>query len=215
MRSQAWLGAAALCAGCVTVDPGPEVTGKPIGEFFDELKAELREVHWRVRGSAAACGSAEPREVDLRNASVTLEMRRVAETSVDGEIRLVALPLAGTLATPSLSGSAARRSSQDITIKLEVAGDAPVHDIDGASGARSPLALTVNAAIDGFVRSSADAPCIRLAALKLQFVLDVERAAGGGFKIVVPAAQLAAEGTRRDVNTLTLTWDRIVSNALR
>ncbi len=215
MRSQAWLGAAALCAGCVTLDPGPEVTGKPVGEFFDELKAELREVHWRVRGGAAACGSAEPREVDLRNASVTLEMRRVAEASVDGEIRLVALPLAGTAATPSLSGSVARRSSQDITIKLDVAGDAPVHDIDEASRARSPLALTVNAAIDGFVRSSADAPCIRLAALKLQFVLDVERAAGGGFKIVVPAAQLAAEGARRDVNTLTLTWDRIVSNALR
>ena len=215
MRSQAWLGAAALCAGCVTLDPGPEVTGKPVGEFFDELKAELREVHWRVRGRAAACGSSEPREVDLRNASVTLEMRRVAEASVDGEIRLVALPLAGTAATPSLSGSVARRSSQDITIKLDVAGDAPVHDIDEGSRAQSPLALTVNAAIDGFVRSSADAPCIRLAALKLQFVLDVERAAGGGFKIVVPAAQLAAEGAQRDVNTLTLSWDRIVSNALR
>ena len=127
----------------------------------------------------------------------------------------MALPLAGTAATAEPVGWVARRSSQDIAIKLDVAGDAPVHDIDEASRARSPLALTVNAAIDGFVRSSADAPCIRLAALKLQFVLDVERAAGGGFKIVVPAAQLAAEGAQRDVNTLTLTWDRIVSNALR
>jgi hypothetical protein len=215
MRSQAWLGAAALCAGCATLEPGVEVTGKPVGEFFDELKAELREVHWRVKSRAAACGSAEAREVDLRNAAVTLEMRRVAETSVDGEIRLVALPLAGGAVTPGLSGSVARRSSQDMTIKLDVAGDAPVHDIDDVPRAGSALAQTVNAAIDGFMRSSADAPCIRLAALKLQFVLDVERAAGGGFRIVVPPAQVAADATRRDVNTLTLAWDRIVSNALR
>lgn len=213
MRSHAWLGAAALCAGCATLEPGVEVTGKPVGEFFDELKAELREVHWRVKGRAAACGSTETREVDLRNATVTLQMRRIAEASVDGEIRLVALPLAG--ASVALSGSAARRSSQDMTLKLDVTGDAPVHDIDDAPRAGSALAQTVNAAIDGFVRSSADAPCIRLAALKLQFILDVERAAGGGFRIVVPAAQLAADGSRRDVNTLTLAWDRIDSNALR
>jgi hypothetical protein len=168
-----------------------------------------------VKSRAAACGSAEAREVDLRNAAVTLEMRRVAETSVDGEIRLVALPLAGGAVTPGLSGSVARRSSQDMTIKLDVAGDAPVHDIDDVPRAGSALAQTVNAAIDGFMRSSADAPCIRLAALKLQFVLDVERAAGGGFRIVVPPAQVAADATRRDVNTLTLAWDRILSNALR
>jgi len=215
MRSQAWLGAAALCAGCATLEPGVEVTGKPVGEFFDELKAELREVHWRVKGRAAACGSDEAREVDLRNAAVTLEMRRVAEAGVAGEIRLVALPLAGVAVTPGLSGSTERRSSRDMTIKLDVTGDAPVHDIDAAPRAESALAQTVNAAIDGFVRSSRDAPCIRLAALKLQFVLDVERAAGGGFRIVVPPAQVAADATRRDVNTLTLAWDRIVSNALR
>ena len=215
MRSQAWLGAAALCVGCATLEPGVEVTGKPVGEFFDDLKAELREVHWRLKGRAAACGSDEEREVDLRNATVTLEMRRVAEASLDGEIRLVALPLAGAAVTPGLSESAARRSSRDMTIKLDVSGDAPVHDIDDAPRAESALAQTVNAAIDGFVRSSRDAPCIRLAALKLQFVLDVERAAGGGFRIVVPPAQVAADATRRDVNTLTLAWDRIVSNALR
>ena len=214
MRSAAWLGAVALCAGCAGLEPGTEVTGKPVGEFFDELKAELREVHWRVKSRGVACGSAQPREVDLRNATVTLEMRRVAEAGVDGEVRLVALPLAGGAVTPSLSGSVARRSSQDITLKLDVAGDVPVHDIDDAPRAQSVLARTVNAAIDGFVRSSADVPCIRLAALKLQFVLDVERGAGGGFRIVVPAAQLGAEASRRDVNTLTLTWDRIVSNAL-
>lgn len=215
MRSRALLGAAALCAGCATLEPAVEVTGKPVGEFFDELKAELREVHWRVKGRTLACGGSEAREVDLRNAAVTLEMRRVAEASVDGEIRLVALPLAGVAVTPGLSGSAARRASQDMTIKLEVEGDAPVHDIDEAPRAASALAQTVNAAIDGFVRSSRDAPCIRLAALKLQFVLDVERAAGGGFRIVVPPAQVAADATRRDVNTLTLAWDRIVSTALR
>jgi hypothetical protein len=215
MRSHAWLGAAALCAGCATLEPGVELTGKPVGEFFDELKAELREVHWRVKGRAVACGSTETREVDLRDATVTLQMRRIAEASVDGEIRLVALPLAGASVTPALSGSVARRSSQDMTIKLDITGDAPVHDIDEAPRAASALAQTVNAAIDGFVRSSADAPCIRLAALKLQFILDVERATGGGFKIVVPAAQLAADGSRRDVNTLTLAWDRIHSNALR
>jgi hypothetical protein len=215
MRSHAWLGAAALCAGCATLESGVELTGKPLGEFFDELKAELREVHWRVKGRAVACGSAEMREVDLRDATVTLQMRRIAEASVDGEIRLVALPLAGAALAPVLSGSAARRSSQDMTIKLDVSGDAPVHDIDDASRAGSALAQAVNAAVDGFVRSSADAPCIRLAALKLQFILDVERAGGGGFRIVVPAAQLAADGSLRDVNTLTLAWDRIDSSALR
>jgi hypothetical protein len=215
MRSHAWLGAAALCAGCATLESGVELTGKPLGEFFDELKAELREVHWRVKGRAVACGSTEMREVDLRDATVTLQMRRIAEASVDGEIRLVALPLAGVAVAPALSGSAARRSSQDMTIKLDVTGDAPVHDIDDASRAGSALAQAVNAAVDGFVRSSADAPCIRLAALKLQFILDVERAGGGGFRIVVPAAQLAADGSRRDVNTLTLAWDRIDSSALR
>ncbi len=65
------------------------------------------------------------------------------------------------------------------------------------------------------MRSSAQAPCVRLTALKLTFVLDVERSAGGGFKLVVPAAQLGIDASRRDVNTLTLAWDKVVSNALR
>ena len=58
MRSQAWLGRCGAVRRLRDARPGPEVTGKPVGEFFDELKAELREVHWRVRGRAAACGSA-------------------------------------------------------------------------------------------------------------------------------------------------------------
>jgi len=66
-----------------------------------------------------------------------------------------------------------------------------------------------------FVRSSADEPCIRLDALKLTFVVDVRREAGGGFRLVVPAAELGVDASRRDVNTLTLSWDKIESNALR
>jgi hypothetical protein len=73
----------------------------------------------------------------------------------------------------------------------------------------------VNAAIDGFMRSSAQEPCIRLTSLKLTFVLDVERSAGGGFRLVVPVVQAGVDASRRDVNTLTLTWDKVVSNALR
>lgn len=214
MMRQAWLGAVALCAGCAALPPSSEVTGKPVGEFFDELKAELREVHWRITSRTAACGTDAPREIDLRNANVTLDMRRVAEASIDGELRLVALPLGSTAVTPMLSASAARSASQDITMKLEVTGNAPVFDLDAAPQAVSVLARTLNAAIDGFMRSSAEAPCIRLASLKLQLVLDVERGGGGSFKIVVPSTSLGVDASRRDVNTLTLTWDRIVSNAL-
>jgi hypothetical protein len=65
------------------------------------------------------------------------------------------------------------------------------------------------------MRSSADEPCVRLAALKLTLVIDVERDAAGGFKLTVPAVQVGAGASRRDVNTLTLTWDKVVSNALR
>ena len=46
-----------LC-GCAGAPPSPPgLTGKPIDEFFDDLKAELREVHWRIRSNVAACGS--------------------------------------------------------------------------------------------------------------------------------------------------------------
>jgi hypothetical protein len=46
-------------------------------------------------------------------------------------------------------------------------------------------------------------------------VVDVTQEAGGGFKIVVPAAELGIDASRRDVNTLTLSWDKVESNALR
>jgi hypothetical protein len=56
---------------------------------------------------------------------------------------------------------------------------------------------------------------VRLTSLKLTFIVDVQRDAAGGFKLVVPAAQLGVDTSRRDINTLTLTWDKVVSNALR
>ena len=201
------------CAGAPPAAPG--LTGKPIDEFFDDLKAELREVHWRVRSNAAACGSSEPREVDLRNATITLDLSRVGEASVDGQIRLVALPLAGASVSPFATAAATRKWTQDIVLKLDVAGPARIHDIGERSAATGAVARSLNAAIDGFMRSSAAEPCIRLSALKLSFVIDVRREAGGGFRLVVPPAELGVDATRRDVNALTLTWDKVMSNALR
>ena len=206
----------ACLGGCVGAPPAaPGLTGKPIDEFFDDLKAELREVHWRIRSSVAACGSTEPREVDLRNATITLDLSRVGEASVDGEIRLVALPLAGLAVSPFAAAAASRKWTQDIVLKLDVAGPARIYDIGERTTARGAVARSLNAAIDGFMRSSADEPCIRLSALKLSFVIDVRREAGGGFKLVVPPAELGVDATRRDVNALTLTWDKVMSNALR
>ena len=100
-------------------------------------------------------------------------------------------------------------------LKLDVAGTSRLYDVGDASHATGAVARTLNAAIDGFMRSSAQEPCIRLSALRLTFVLDVRQEAGGGFRLVVPVAELGVEATRRDVNTLTLSWDKVVSNALR
>ncbi len=204
----------ACIAGCAVTPPAPALAGKPIGEFFDDLKAELRNVHWRVRSDRAACGAAEPREVDLRNATITLDLGRVAEASVDGQLRLVALPLGSALVSPFGAAGAGRKWSQDIVMKLEVAGTTRIHDIGEPPDAGS-VAGVLNAAIDGFVRSSSDEPCIRLSSLKLTLVIDVRREASGGFKLVVPAAELDIGATQREVNTLTLSWDKVVSNALR
>ena len=204
-----------VLGGCATIagPPGP-VGGKPLAAFYDELKGDLQEVHWRVHGGAACGGEAE-REVDLRNASVTLSMRRVAEATIDGEVKLVAVPLFGVGAIPTLGGQSARKSVQDLTVKLDVDGPAPAFTLGSTPEAHSQLARTVNAAIDAFMRSSASEPCIRLASLRLQWVLDVEHQAEGGFKIVVPPASLAGALAREDVNTLTISWDKIQSNALR
>jgi hypothetical protein len=205
-----------LTTACAGAPPGaPGLSGKPIGEFFDDLKVELRNVHWRIRSTAAACGTTEPREVDLRNASVTLDLQRVGEANVGGELRLVALPLAGTAVTPFASAAVTHKWTQDIVLKLDVAGPARLFELGEPGGEAGSVAASVNAAIDGFMRSSAEAPCIRLSSLKLTFVVDVRQQAGGGFKLVVPAAEAGVDAARRDVNTLTLAWDRVVSNALR
>ncbi len=117
--------------------------------------------------------------------------------------------------TPFGSASATRKWSQEIALKLDVAGPSRLYAVGEPSTATGAVARSLNAAIDGFMQSSAQEPCIRLTALKLTFVIDVERTAGGGFKLVVPAAQLDLDASRRDVNTLTLNWDKVVSNALR
>ena len=204
---------ALACAACASIGP-PGLGGKPLDEFFDELKSDLRAVHWRVRSSAAACGTTEPREVDLRNATIVLDLQRVGAVDVDGQVRLVALPLGAGVA-PFGSATAARKWSQEMVLKLDVAGPSRLYDAGEPGKGAGAVAQTINAAIDGFMRSSAQEPCVRLASLKLTFVLDVERGAGGGFKVVVPAAQLGIDASRRDVNTLTLTWDKVESNALR
>jgi hypothetical protein len=210
------IAAAVVVVACAGVTPAaPGITGKPIGEFFDDVKAELRDVHWRVRSDRAACGTADRREVDLRNATITLDLQRIGEASVDGVLRLVALPLAGVAVSPFASATSSRRGSQEIVLKLDVTGPSRIYDATEASTATGSLASSLNAAIDGFVRSSADEPCLRLAALKLTFVVDVRQEAGGGFKVVVPAAEIGVDASRRDVNTLTLSWDKIESNALR
>ena len=100
-------------------------------------------------------------------------------------------------------------------LKLDVVGASRIYDIDQAAVATGAVARSLNAAIDGFVRSSAEEPCIRLSSLKLTFVIDVKQDASGGFKLVVPIAEAGVDAARRDVNTLTLTWDKVVSNALR
>lgn len=210
------LAAALGCAACAEMQPAaPGLSGKPLGEFFDDLKAQLRAVHWRIRSPANACGASEAREIDLRNATVALDLQRIGEVSVDGQLRLVALPLGTTALAPSGGAAGARKWTQEMALKLDVSGPSRLHDVGEAPEAGGAVAQSVNAAIDGFMRSSSQEPCIRLTSLKLVFIVDVERSASGGFKLVVPAAQFGVDATRRDVNTLTLSWDKVVSNALR
>lgn len=207
---------ALACAACASVEStAPGLNGKPLSEFFDDLKGELRAVHWRIRSGSAACGTAEPREVDLRNATIALDLQRVGEANVGGQVRLVALPLAGTGFAPFGSASSTRKWTHEMALKLDVAGPARLYAVGEASDGGGAVSRSVNAALDGFMRSSAAEPCVRLTSLKLTFIVDVERDAAGGFKLVVPAAQFGVDASRRDVNTLTLTWDKVVSNALR
>ena len=214
--SAGFLLATLALAACTSLGPGvPGVEGKPLAEFFDDLKAELRAVHWRIRSTSAACGTSEPREIDLRNAQVTLDLERVGTASVDGQVKLVAIPLGNVVVAPFGAASSERKWTQQMTLKLDVTGPSRLYDVGEATGAGGPVAQSLNAAIDGFMRSSADEPCVRLTSLRLTLVLDVVRSAGGGFKLVVPAADAGLELARRDVNTLTLNWDKVVSNALR
>jgi hypothetical protein len=203
-------------AGCASSGPAaPGVDGKPLGEFFDDLKQDLRAVHWRIRSQSAACGTSEPREIDLRNAQVALDLQRIGTVDVDGQIKLVALPLAGAAIVPFASASATRKWTQEMALKLDVTGPSRLFDVGEQTAGGGAVAQAVNAAIDGFMRSSADEPCVRLTALKLTLVVDVARDAGGGFRLAVPNVQIGADASRRDVNTLTLSWDKVVSNALR
>ena len=203
-------------AACSSTGPAaPGLDGKPLGEFFDDLKRDLRAVHWRIRSASAACGTSEAREIDLRNAQVALDLQRIGAVDVDGQVKLVALPLAGAAIAPFGSASATRKWTQEMALKLDVTGPSRIYDVGDATAEGGAVAQAVNAAIDGFMRSSADEPCVRLASLKLTLVVDVAREAGGGFRLVVPAAQVGVDASQRDVNTLTLSWDKVVSNALR
>jgi hypothetical protein len=204
--------AAVLLCACAPMQPSAPLDGKPIDELVNDVKDELAEVHWRVRSSRPACGSSQPREVDLRQGLVTLTLERVAQVSVGGDVRLVAIPLGGLGIEPLASGDYARRLARTLLVKLEAAGNAPVVDIDAAPATTRPVAQALNAAIDGFMRSQTREPCLRLSALKLTLVLDVERKAGGGFRIVVPTVRIDGEAGVQAVNTLTLEWAHVGSN---
>lgn len=204
--------AGVLCACAPAVRPDAPVDGKPVDELVNDLKDDLAQVHWRVRSAKPACGTTAQREVDLREAAIVLTLERVAQASIGADVRLVALPLAGAALQPTLSGDYERRAARTLVVKLAAAGNAPVVDLDSAPAVTRPVAQALNAAIDGFMRSAAQEPCVRLTALKLTLVIDVERKAGGGFRIVVPAVSLNAGGGTQSVNTLTLEWAHVGSN---
>lgn len=215
LRLAAVVSAALLVAGCAGLQPPVPLAGKPLSEFFDDLKTELRAVHWRMRSTSAACGTSAPREVDLRNAQVALDLQRIGSVGVDGQVRLVAIPLGNVAFAPYAAASAGRKWTQEMAIRFDVAGPSRVYDVGEATREGGAVARTVNEAIDAFMRSSSEEPCVRLSSLKLTLVIDVERAAGGGFRLVVPPADVGLDLARRDVNTLTLAWDKVLSNALQ
>jgi hypothetical protein len=207
--------AAVALGGCAAMPaPSVDVEGMPIDAFLDDLKLQMREVHWHVRGNVHGCGNDDIREVDLRDGQVVLALERVAQTDVGGSVKLVAVPLGALAIAPSASLDSTRKSGQTLTVKLAVSGPAATVDIDHAPQAHGPVAQALNAAIDGFIRSDNAAPCLQMTALKLELVVDVARTAEGGFKVIVPAIGFEAGRSTRDVNTLTLNWERIVSNRL-
>jgi hypothetical protein len=206
---------ALTCAGCASLASPVAPDGMPLDAFLDDLKTQLREVHWHVRGDVLGCDGSGPREVDLRDATITLELARIEQRDVDASVKLVALPLGALAVSPGLSAEASGKRSQTLSVKLAAAGDAPVVDLAHAPSARSPVARAVNAAIDGFMRAGRDPPCVRLTALHLVLVVDVTRDASGAFKVVVPALAFDAGASERNANTLTLDWARIESRPLR
>lgn len=207
--------AALAASGCASIPAQAPLDGMPLDAFLDDLKSQLREVHWHVRGAGLACDGAGPREVDLRDGTIAVEMERIAQVDAGASIRLVAVPLAGLAVTPSVAAEASQKRTQSLSLKLAVEGPAGAVDFDHAPPATSPVARTINAAIDGFMRAGADGPCIRLATLKLVLVVDVARDASGTFRVVVPALGVDAGASERRVNTLTLDWAKIESRALR
>ena len=205
--------AAGLLAACTPlVQPGGPIEGKPVDELVNDLKDDLAEVHWRIRSARPACGTTSAREVDLRQGVVVLTLERVAQTTIGGDVRLVAVPLGGLALEPAASVDYDRRAERTIVLKLAADGPAPIVDLDAAPASNRPVAQALNAAIDGFMRSQSRAPCLRLTELRLTLVLDVERKADGGFRIVVPAIRVDAQASTRAVNTLTLEWSHVGSN---
>jgi hypothetical protein len=206
---------ALAAAGCASMPAQAPLDGMPLDAFLDDLKAQLREVHWHVRGAGLGCDGTGPREVDLRDGTIAVDMQRIAQVDTGASVKLVAIPLGGIAVVPSLAADATRKEKQSLSFKLAVEGPAEVVDFERAPPARSPVARTINAAIDGFMRAGADKPCIRLATLELALVVDVARDASGSLRVVVPAVGLEAGASDRRVNTLTLAWTKIESRALR
>jgi len=64
---------------------------------------------------------------------------------------------------PTLTAEVERRASRTLVVKLEAGGDAPLVDVARAVPSTRPVAQALNAAIDGFMRSSSRDPCVRLA----------------------------------------------------
>lgn len=214
LRRMLALGALAA-AGCASLPPQPALDGMPIDAFLDDLKSQLSDVHWHVRGNALGCDGSGPREVDLRDGAITVSLQRIEQMQAGASVRMVAVPLGAVTVAPSLGADGARKRTQELTLKLAVAGDTTIVDFDHAAQTAAPVARAINAAIDGFMRAGRDKPCIRLAGLKLELVVDVARDASGGFRVVVPALALDASAGERRVNTLVLEWAHIESRALR